>query len=206
MNKTAKKNLKQDLFDIQQDKIGWITGAQVCYCAEAFPTVDMLHDDAPALTVLGAVLRNGYLHSAIREKGGAYGAGAMQDSKNKIFKFFSYRDPKCTDTFNEFANSREWSLKNISESQLDEGILGVISGIDKPLSPYGEAMSDFGANIDNKDIESRLNFRAKVKACNVSDLENVARKYLFNESKMSIIAGENYIDEITKLNFKVKNI
>ena len=200
------KKHKQNLFDIQLDRIGWITGAQVCYCAEAFPTVDMLHDDAPALTVLGAVLRNGYLHSAIREKGGAYGAGAMQDSKNKIFKFFSYRDPKCTDTFNEFANSREWSLENISEAQLDEGILGVISGIDKPLSPYGEAMSDFGANIENKDIESRLNFRAKVKACNVSDLENVARKYLFNESKMTVIAGENYIDEIAKLNFKVRNI
>jgi len=60
--------------------------------------------------------------------------------------------------------------------------------------------------IDNKDIESRLNFRAKVKACNVSDLVNVARKYLFNESKKSVIAGETYIDEIKDLNFKVKNI
>ena len=71
-------NFKQKLFDIQTEKIGWITGAQVCYCAETFPTVDMKHEDAAALTVLGAVLRNGYLHSAIREKGGAYGAGAMQ--------------------------------------------------------------------------------------------------------------------------------
>ena len=82
-------NFKQKLFDIQTEKIGWITGAQVCYCAETFPTVDMKHEDAAALTVLGAVLRNGYLHSAIREKGGAYGAGAMQDIKNKVFKFFS---------------------------------------------------------------------------------------------------------------------
>ena len=196
----------QELLNIQEENIGWITGAQVCYCAEAFPTVSMDHDDAPALTVLGAVLRNGYLHSAIREKGGAYGAGASQDSKNKIFKFFSYRDPNCSNTFNEFANSREWSLKNITTAQLDEGILGVVSGIDKPLSPYGEAMNDFGANIDNKDIEMRLNFRSKVKECTLENLVNVSRKYLFNESKRSIIAGENYINEIEGLGFKIKNI
>ena len=199
-------NFKQKLFDIQTEKIGWITGAQVCYCAETFPTVDMKHEDAAALTVLGAVLRNGYLHSAIREKGGAYGAGAMQDIKNKVFKFFSYRDPKCTETFNEFSNSREWSLKNISPSQLDEGILNVISGIDKPLSPYGEAMSDFGANIDKKDLDTRLQFRSKVKMCSVDDLINVSRKYLFNESKRAVIAGEGYIDEMEKLNFKIQNI
>ena len=204
---TKENNLNlQNLLNIQEDKIGWITGAQVCYCAEAFPTVDMEHEDAPALTVLGAVLRNGYLHSAIREKGGAYGAGASQDSKNKIFKFFSYRDPKCSETFDEFAKSREWSLKNITAAQLDEGVLGVISGIDKPLSPYGEAMNDFLANIDNKDINMRLNFRSKVKDCSLDDLVNVSRKYLFNESRQSIIAGENYIDEIKNLGFKIKNI
>ena len=203
---TGDNKYHQELLNIQEKKIGWITGAQVCYCAEAFPTVSMDHEDAPALTVLGAVLRNGYLHSAIREKGGAYGAGTAQDSKNKIFKFFSYRDPNCSNTFNEFANSREWSLKNITAAQLDEGILGVISGIDKPLSPYGEAMNDFVANIDNKNIKLRLQFRSKVKDCTLDDLVNVSRKYLFNESKQSIIAGENYISEIEGLGFKIKNI
>ena len=196
----------QNYLDIQSNPIGWITGAQVCYCAEAFPTVDSFHDDAPALTVLGAILRNGYLHSAIREKGGAYGAGAMQDSNNKIFKFFSYRDPRCTKTFDDFKKSRQWSLKNISEEQLDEGILGVISSIDKPLSPYGEAMNDFINILDNKDKEKRLAFRSKVKGCTTEDLVEVSRKYLFNESKRSLIAGESYIEEIKSLNFDIKNI
>ena len=196
----------QNYFDIQDNSIGWITGAQVCYCAEAFPTVDSLHNDAPALTVLGTVLRNGYLHSAIREKGGAYGAGAMQDSNNKIFKFFSYRDPRCAETFNDFKKSREWSLKDISQEQLDEGILGVISSIDKPLSPYGEAMNDFMNILDNKDKEKRLAFRSKVKNCTIDDLVNVSRKYLFNESKKSLIAGESYIDEMKSLGFVIRNI
>ena len=196
----------QNYFDIQQESIGWITGAQVTYCAEAFPTVDFFHDDAPVLSVLGAVLRNGYLHSAIREKGGAYGSGAMQDSNNRVFKFFSYRDPRCSETFEEFKKSREWSLKNISQEQLDEGILGIISSIDKPLSPFGEAMSDFSMNLDKKDLEARLRIRSLVKNCTLEDLINVSQKYLFNESKRSIIAGENYVDEMKKMNFVIRNI
>ena len=204
-NKNNSFNI-QNYFDIQQESVGWITGAQVTYCAEAFATVDFFHKDSPALSVLGAVLRNGYLHSAIREKGGAYGSGAMQDSNNKFFKFFSYRDPRCVETFNDFQKSREWSLKNITQEQLDEGILGIISSIDKPLSPYGEAMSDFSMNLDKKDLERRLEIRSLVKSCTLDDLINVSQKYLFNESKRSVIAGENYIEELKKLNFEIRNI
>ena len=196
----------QGLVSLQSNPIGWITGSQVCFCAEAFPTVDYKHEDAPALTVLGTVLRNGYLHSAIREKGGAYGAGASQDSNNKVFKFFSYRDPKCTETFKEFKKSREWSIKNITEEQLEEGVLGVISSIDKPLSPFGEAMSDFMSLLDQKTQDERLSFRSKVKECSLADLAMVSEKYLFNESKRSAIAGQNYETELKDLGFEIKNI
>ena len=130
----------------------------------------------------------------------------MQDSNNKIFKFFSYRDPRCTKTFDDFKKSRQWSIKNISEKQLDEGILGVISSIDKPLSPYGEAMTDFINILDKKDEERRLAFRSKIKDCSINDLVEVSRKYLFNESKRSLIAGESYIEEIKNLNFDIRNI
>ena len=206
IEETTRQHKQQNLITTQDDSLGWITGSQVCFCAEAFPTVDFRHEDAPALTVLGTVLRNGYLHSAIREKGGAYGAGASQDSNNKVFKFFSYRDPKCSETFDEFKNSREWSIKNITEEQLEEGVLGVISSIDKPLSPFGEAMSDFMSKLDQKSQDERLHFRAKVKECKLADLVRVSEKYLFGESKRSAIAGQNYEAELVKLGFKIKNI
>ena len=47
-----------------------MTETEVNFCAQSFKTVDFNNEDAPALTVLGSVLRNGYLHTAIREKGG----------------------------------------------------------------------------------------------------------------------------------------
>jgi len=210
LNFTIKENTNkyknQNLIAPQSTPIGWITGSQVCFCAEAFPTVDFRHEDAPALTVLGTVLRNGYLHSSIREKGGAYGAGATQDSNNKVFKFFSYRDPKCTETFNEFKKSREWSVKSITEEQLEEGVLGVISSIDKPLSPFGEAMSDFMSSLDQKTQDERLSFRSKVKECSLANLAMVSEKYLFNKSKRCAIAGQNYETELKDLGFEIKNI
>ena len=67
-------------------------------------------------------------------------------------------------------------------------------------------MSDFSMNLDRKNIKKRLEIRAKVKDCTIDDLVNVSQKYLFNESKKSVIAGENYIEEMKGLNFKIKNI
>jgi Zn-dependent M16 (insulinase) family peptidase len=72
----------------------WTTSTQVSFCAKAYPTVPVDHEDSAALTILGDFLRNGFLHRAIREQGGAYGSGAGQDSGEAVFRFFSYRDPR----------------------------------------------------------------------------------------------------------------
>ena len=196
----------QALAPKQEREIGWITGSQVCFCAEAFPTVNSTHPDAPILSVLATVLRNGYLHSAIREKGGAYGAGASHDSKAQVFLFYSYRDPKCKETFAEFSNSRNWALQNISNAQLEEGILGVISSIDKPLSPAGEAGNDFLNLIQEKSQDERLEFRARVKECSLSDLRNVASKYFGGNSKRGVLAGKGFQNILEEEGFKIKVI
>ena len=196
----------QVLAPTQQKELGWITGSQVCFCAEAFPTVNGSHPDAPILSVLATVLRNGYLHSAIREKGGAYGAGASHDSKAQVFLFYSYRDPKCKETFAEFSNSRQWALDNISAAQLEEGILGVISSIDKPMSPAGEAGNDFMNLIQGKSQDDRLKFRARVKDCKLSDLNEMAAKYFNSESKKAVLAGESFQEALEDQGFEIKVI
>ncbi|MDO7750447.1 MAG: insulinase family protein, partial [SAR86 cluster bacterium] len=76
----SQANQEQQLIDATKSQIAWITGSQVCYCAQAFAGVAREHPDSAALSVLATVLRNGFLHTAIREKGGAYGAGASNDT------------------------------------------------------------------------------------------------------------------------------
>ena len=197
---------EQSLTKPATEQIGWITGSQVCYCAEAFQGVPREHPDAPALSVLATVLRNGFLHTAIREKGGAYGAGATNDTSTNTFKFFSYRDPKCTETFIAFQEAIEWSKTSITNQHLEEAILGVVSSIDKPLSPVGEAKNDFNFNLENISTKERLEMRQNVINCSIEDLIKVSKKYLTGDSNKSILAGESYREEASSLGLTLKEV
>ena len=80
--------------NLNSDEVAWVTETEVNFCAQSFKTVDYSHNDAPTLSVLGAVLRNGFLHTAIREKGGAYGAGAMQDMNARTCLLYTSPSPR----------------------------------------------------------------------------------------------------------------
>lgn len=157
----------------------WITSTQVNFCAKAFPTVAVEHPDAAPLTVLGEFLRNNYLHRAIREKGGAYGAGAAQDSGDAVFRFFSYRDPRISGTLDDFDSAARWMSENSIEPQkLEEAVLGVVSSIDKPGSPAGEAKQTYHATLFGRTPEQRLRFRSQILEVSPEDLKRVALEYL----------------------------
>lgn len=169
-----------DLPEVQK-KISqaWITNTQVNFCATAYPTVAMDHQDAPALTVLGGFLRNGYLHRTIREQGGAYGGGASQDNNIAAFRFYSYRDPRLEETLNDFKGALNWLQEhNHNSDQVEQAILGVISSIDKPGSPAGEAKQTYHAELFGRDKEKRERFRNRLLSVSIDDLKRVATAYL----------------------------
>ena len=202
----SQANQEQQLIDATKSQIAWITGSQVCYCAQAFAGVAREHPDSAALSVLATVLRNGFLHTAIREKGGAYGAGASNDTATNTFKLFSYRDPKCKETFQAFEDAISWAKTSINEQHLEEAILGVVSSIDKPLSPVGEAKNDFNFNLEDINIDDRLAFRQRIINCSIEDLVRVNEKYLTKESKRSILAGESFKDQAKELKLEILEV
>jgi len=166
-------------FKPQQVKQLWTTGTQVNFCAKAYPTVAIDHPDAPALGVLGGFLRNGYLHRAIREQGGAYGGGASHDPGIGAFRFFSYRDPRLDETLDDFDKSVEWLLSETHRDEaLEEAILGVIGGLDKPSSPAGEAKKAFHQALFDRTPEQRQRYRNGILQVTLADLQRVAATYL----------------------------
>ena len=202
---------EKNLFELKNvnlntDETAWITETEVNFCAQSFKTVNYTHDDAPTLSVLGSVLRNGFLHTAIREKGGAYGAGAMQDMSARTFKFFSYRDPNIEKTFEAFGESVNWALKSITNEKLEEGILNVISSIDKPSSPASEALSDFNSNYNGFSQEMRKKFRENILSVNIDKLVYVSEKYLTDKPSRAVLTSKKNKNIIDKLKFKTKYI
>ena len=177
----------------------WATNTQVNFCAQAYPTVPVGHDDAAALTVLGGFLRNGFLHREIRERGGAYGGGASQDSGIAAFKFYSYRDPRLAETLDDFEASVRWLLDTEHSYQpLEEAILGVIGSLDKPSSPAGEAKQHFHNGLFGRTHAQRQHFRQQILAVTLDDLRRVSETYLRPELASTAVITSSTQVEATK--------
>ncbi len=182
----------------------WITNTQVNFCATAYPAAAPYHEDGAALMVLGGYLKNGYLHGAIREQGGAYGAGAGYDADAGAFRFYSYRDPRLNETLADFTASIHWLLnEKQTDSQLEEAILGVISRMDKPSSPAGEAKAEFYNHLFGRSVALRQELRHRILSTRLADLRAVAERYLHGKEPVTAVVTnpENSqklaIDEVT---------
>lgn len=172
-------DLSQIVNSNNSQDIAWLISTNVYHNAAAYAATTAGDEDAPALMVLAPFLRNGYLHAAIREKGGAYGGGASFDGNAAAFKFYSYRDPNCQETFAHFLASIDWLIDHEhDESQLQEAIMGIIAGMDKPGSPAGEAVKSCFAQLHGRDRVYQQALRAKILAVTIDDLKRVACRYL----------------------------
>jgi Zn-dependent M16 (insulinase) family peptidase len=180
----ARENLKLEKLDLSimktRDENAWVINSQVNFCAKVFQAGDDNQKDAPPLSVLARYIQDGFLHQHIREQGGAYGGGAAYDADSRSFRFYSYRDPRLTETFDDFTRSVEWFLNDRSESRLEESILGTVRALDQPSSPSGEAERAFSDELFGRSHEFKKDFRDSVLAVTLDSLREVCEKYLLS--------------------------
>ncbi len=185
-------------------KQAWVTSTQVNFCAMAYPAVPSGHEDAPKLAVLGACLRNGFLHTAVREKGGAYGGGASFNAEAAGFVFYSYRDPRLMETFDDFARAKDWLMSSdATQAKVDEAILNVISAMDKPGSPAGEMKKAFFQKLYGRTYEVRMAYRQGVISTTIDELRTLAEKY-FDPEKASyaVLTHKGTVDALKDQGFE----
>lgn len=186
----------------------WLIQANVQFCASAYQAVDVSHPDAAPLMVLAAYLRNGFLHSAIREKGGAYGGGASYDGNACSFRFYSYRDPRLEETFKDFEASIQWLLNSEQYPyQLEEAILGHVASMDKPGSPAGEAITACYAYLHARTPKFRKLLRERLLNVTLADLQRVAKQYLLEQKPVkAVVAPFAKREALQQLGFNIQQV
>jgi Zn-dependent M16 (insulinase) family peptidase len=153
--------------------------AQVNHCFASWAVPAIGHPVAPVLSVLANVLTNQVLHQALREEGGAYGGQARYSLHSGIFTMLSYRDPRLMGTYADFARAIDWVIESpLSREHVEEAIIGVISDLDKPLSPVNEALHAWRMKQRGIDQTMRAEFRRGVLQCTEAELKAAAKDYL----------------------------
>lgn len=181
---------------------GWVAAVPVSYVARVFRAVPLEHADSAVLMVLAKLLRGGFLHREIREKGGAYGGMATYDAQSGLFAMLSYRDPHLMRTLDVYRDAVRWAAQGqFAAVDIKEAILGVFSQLDRPLSPGGKGMREFHYLLQGLTPEKRQTFRQRILAVDADQIARVAQRYLvdgWQQSAVSVVAGEDMLQDANR--------
>ncbi len=187
---------KPTAFDSSSSQIYYSSPFPVHFCSTSVLGVHYTSQDFSPLTVLAKLLSLKFLHTEIREKGGAYGSGAVTSSTG-IFSFFSYRDPNFTQTIDTFERSWEWLERaEFSDRDVDEAKLGVFQKLDLPVLPGERGIREFLSGVTDEMVADRRN---QVKSVTKDDLLRVGEKYLAGATlKSTTVIGPARTAELEK--------
>uniref|UniRef100_A0A5F8HD28 Presequence protease, mitochondrial n=1 Tax=Monodelphis domestica TaxID=13616 RepID=A0A5F8HD28_MONDO len=158
-----------------QMKTHFLLPFPVNYVGECVRTVPYTDPDYASLRILARLMTAKFLHTEIREKGGAYGGGAKLSS-NGIFTFYSYRDPNSIETLQCFEKAVNWAKSgSFTLEDIDEAKLSVFSVADAPVAPSDKGMDQFLYGLSD---EMKQAHREQLFAVSHEQLINVSNKYL----------------------------
>ena len=111
-------------------------------------------------------------------------------------RFYSYRDPRLAETLEDFDRARAWlSDERHEERQLEEAILRVLSDIDRPESPAGEAIAAFFGTQHGRTPAHRRAVRRAVMQVGMEDLQRVAETYLSpDKANVAVVSNDATIE------------
>ncbi|CAK6432881.1 unnamed protein product [Pipistrellus nathusii] len=170
-----RKLITEPTFTPCQMKTHFLLPFPVNYVGECVRTAPYTHPDHASLKILARLMTAKFLHTEIREKGGAYGGGAKL-SHSGIFTFYSYRDPRSTETLQSFAKAVDWAKSGkFSQQDIDEAKLSVFSAVDAPVAPSDKGLDHFLYGLSD---ELKQAHREQLFAVNHEGLIDVSNKYL----------------------------
>ncbi|MBQ1494354.1 MAG: hypothetical protein IIZ37_05655, partial [Acinetobacter sp.] len=91
--------------------------------------------------------------------------------------------------------------------QLEEAILGLVSGMDKPGSPAGEAITACYALLHARTPKFRKLLRERLLNVTLADLQRVAKEYLLERKPVrAVVAPFAKREELQNLGFEIQQV
>jgi len=143
-------------FKVESLNEGLMTQGKVQYVAQGYNFIKLGYPYTGKLQVLRTISRYSYLWNRIRVQGGAYGAFSGFEKNGNMF-MVSYRDPNLKETLKVYDEMYDY-MRNfqIEEREMTKYIIGTISKLDLPLTPYmkGErAIENYMRKITSEDLQ-----------------------------------------------------
>lgn len=178
---------------------GRVIPSPVAFSSKIFKSLPYTHPDTPALNIAGHLFDNLTLHQRIREQGGAYGGGAMNNALSGNFCFYAYRDPNISSTFDAFEESVQKVISgDFKDSDLEEAKLEIIQSLDSPISPGSRGSVAYTWMREGKTLEVRQALRDHMLAVTKEDVVNAVKKHIFPKLKKGntvIFAGKSLLEK-----------
>lgn len=170
----------------------------------SFPSCGYTSVHAPAMSLLSFLLENTFLHTQIREQGGAYHVRAEYDHLQHLFTIYSTQDPHLTRTQEKMDETPLFLQQyQFSDQEIEEAKLRFFQAVDSPLSPGQRGDSTFFQLKRGLTKDRRRAFRKKI--LNISQKEitkAIEEVYLPNYEKKIYIGAcsmEKYKSSSCKL-------
>lgn len=187
---------------------GFKTPGQVQYVARMGNFIDAGLSYTGALKVLKVILSYDYLWNNVRVKGGAYGC-MCGFSLNGEGYFTSYRDPNLKETNDIYKNANKY-VENftVDERDMTKYIIGTISSLDTPLTPYTKGARSFIAYVSGITNEDLQRDRDEVLAATEEKIRQLSPivKAITDAGNICVIGNEEKIEESKDLFTKIENL
>jgi presequence protease len=180
--------------------------SHVAFSSQVLPGLPYTHPQAAGLSLASQIFDNAVLHPKIREQGGAYGSGAVNNALGGIFYFYAYRDPNIYSTFNAFKEAVDLVAEGrFDESRLEEAKLEIIQSLDHPVSPGDRGEVAYSWMRDGRTLEIREAYRDQILKMTSKDVQNAVREHLVPRVEKGINIVFSGKELLEKENEKLKD-
>ncbi len=143
-----------------------------------------------ALRVLKTLMGYEYLWNEVRVKGGAYGCMSLYNRNGNCY-FVSYRDPNLENTIKIYEQAADYIESfDCDDDTLTKYIIGTISSMDTPLSPYKEGARSAALYLAGMTYDQLQKERDQVLNCKPEDIRKLAGHIrAFMDDKVLCVVG-----------------